>query len=83
MVNVIKHIFHGWLSLLNLFLCRDFTLLPTSDLVAQQGNISQLVKKNIYQSVEWSFLARLRARWDGATIYGCFIFHYMAPALCS
>lgn len=45
MVNVIKRIFHGRLSLPNLFLCRDFTLLPTFDLVAQWGNISQLVKK--------------------------------------
>lgn len=52
---MIKRIFHGWLSLPNLFLCRDFTLLPTSDLVAQRGNISQLVKKKIYQSLELSF----------------------------
>lgn len=65
MVNVIKHIFHGWLSLPNLFLCRDFTLLPASDLVAQQGNISQLVKKKkkTYQSVELSF--RRPACWLG------------------
>lgn len=42
---MIKRIFHGWFSLPNLFLCTDFTLMPTSDLVAQQGNVSQLVKK--------------------------------------
>lgn len=45
MVNVIKRFFHGRLSLPNLFLCGDFTLLPTFDLVAQWGNVSQLVKK--------------------------------------